>query len=153
MSLPGVVSWTADRGQVCSREPGGESLTLELVISLRVTQEGVPAVFNRFEDGRKTLTDMIEYFTKRQALEEHYAKDLQKLNSRPNQATEARYRVAMRRSVCALVVWRASVALLALCARHVLSLALSLSPSTPPLIPRPIAFWVGTGRSAPRGRQ
>jgi hypothetical protein len=47
-------------------------------------------VFARYEDGKKTLTDMIEYYTKRQALEEHYAKDLQKLNSRPNQATEAR---------------------------------------------------------------
>lgn len=52
--------------------------------------DGINAVYARFDDGKRTLAEMIDMFSARQKLEEHYAKDLQKMCSKPAASNEGR---------------------------------------------------------------
>eukprot|EP01094_Clydonella_sp_ATCC50884_P016339 TRINITY_DN2714_c0_g1_i1.p1 TRINITY_DN2714_c0_g1~~TRINITY_DN2714_c0_g1_i1.p1 ORF type:complete len:472 (-),score=161.06 TRINITY_DN2714_c0_g1_i1:125-1540(-) len=52
--------------------------------------DGINAVYTRFDDGKRTLGEFIDMFTARQKLEEHYAKDLQKMCSKPAASAEGR---------------------------------------------------------------
>ena len=54
-------------------------------------QDGVQLVYARFDEGKRTLQDLIDWFSTRQKLEEHYAKDLQKMCSKPAASAEGRY--------------------------------------------------------------
>ena len=63
----------------------------ECVVGLTymLLQDGIKLVYDRFDEGKRTLSDMIDFLTKRQAIEEHYAKDLVKLCGRASQTAEA----------------------------------------------------------------
>jgi len=52
--------------------------------------EGIKVIYDRFEEGRRTLQDLRDFLSKRQSYEDHYCKDMTKLCSKPSTANEGR---------------------------------------------------------------